>query len=307
MSHTQTTLSSGSVGGNGFAGVFSALAAMFWGTSFEATHIALLELPPWTAAAGRFVFAAGAIVLFLAAAGKLSWATVTRNRIAFPVLGLVGVAGFNAALFFGMQTASPVTAALIMGTSPLTTNLLESVLQRRFPSGRAVLGMAISLVGVALTVGAFSGAHFATGDILILFGSLAWALYTIGCRRWVKESTPIETASWTMLAGAIALVAAAFLWETPIQSAGQASMTSWMAILWIALVGSVLAYLCWQVGIARQGPGATAVYFNLVPVSALIVAALFGQSPDVIQIAGVAVAIFGILLAGGRVFCPNRR
>jgi len=39
----------------------SVLAAVFWGSNFEATRIVLADLPPWTAAAGRFLIAAGAI------------------------------------------------------------------------------------------------------------------------------------------------------------------------------------------------------------------------------------------------------
>jgi drug/metabolite transporter (DMT)-like permease len=52
---------------------------------------------------------------------------------------VLGVVGFNATLFLGMETSSPVTAALIMGTSPLTTNLLESILLRQLPSARALI------------------------------------------------------------------------------------------------------------------------------------------------------------------------
>ena len=44
--------------GDGGALALSALAAVFWGTNFEATRLALIDLPPWTAAAGRFVLAA---------------------------------------------------------------------------------------------------------------------------------------------------------------------------------------------------------------------------------------------------------
>ncbi|HET8899732.1 MAG TPA: DMT family transporter, partial [Rhodanobacteraceae bacterium] len=164
----------------------------------------------------------------------------------------------------------------------------------------AVLGMVISLVGVALTVGAFSGTHFASGDVLILLGSIAWALYTIGCRRWVRGSTPLETSAWTMVVGAIALALTALVQETPISTLAHAPVVAWAAILWMALAGSVLAYIFWQVGITRRGPGATAILFNIVPVSALIVAALFGRLPGFMQIAGVLVAIFGILLASGK-------
>ncbi|RBP94802.1 EamA-like transporter family protein [Rhodobacter sp. 140A] len=156
----------------GSAFVLSALAAVFWGSNFEATRIVLHELPPWTAA-GRFVFAAFGILLWLRLAEGPGLQALRRNALAFLVLGVVGVAGFNAALFLGMQSSSPVTAALIMGTSPLTTNLLEALIGGHWPSRRALFGMAISLVGVALTVGAFSGARFASGDLLIFAGSLA--------------------------------------------------------------------------------------------------------------------------------------
>jgi drug/metabolite transporter (DMT)-like permease len=287
--------------GDGWALTLSAMAAVFWGTNFEATRIALLDLSPWSAAAGRVAMAAAASLLWLAATRGISWSVLRRNLIAFVVLGIIGVAGFIATLFLGMKTSSPVTAALIMGTSPLTTNLLDSILLRRMPSPLAILGMLVSLFGIALTVGAFSGTHFASGDLLILLGSVLWAIYTIGCRRWVAGATPIEASAWTMLAGALVLGVVAFWFETPLAAFAHASPAAWAATTWMALAGSALALIFWQVGVARRGPGATSVLFNLVPVSALVVAAIFGRTPDMTQVAGVAVALFGIMLASGKV------
>lgn len=285
----------------------SALAAAFWGSNFEATRVVLQEMPPWTAAAGRFLIAALAILGWLWIAEGSGLPALRRNWKVFLGLGVVGVAGFNAALFLGMRSSSPVTAALIMGTSPLTTTLIEAALTCRWPKAGTLAGMAISLVGVALTVGAFSGARLAPGDGLILLGSLAWALYTVGCRRWVVAASPLETSVWTMLAGALVLLGAAFAFETPVASMLAASPAAWGATLWMALAGSVLAYLFWQVGIQVRGPGATSVLFNLVPVSALAIAALFGRMPELSQLAGVALAIFGVLLASGRLTPPPRR
>lgn len=277
--------------------VLSALAAVFWGTNFEATRLVLVESPPWTAAALRFGLAALAALIWLALTRGLRLAVLGRNLRAFAVLGLVGVFGFNAALFLGMQSASPVTAALIMGTSPLTTNLLEALLRRRRPGARALTGMGISLIGVALTVGAFSGTHFARGDLMIAGGSLAWALYSIGCRRWVRDAAPLETTVWTMVFGALALILMALTLESPRQVLAQATPVFWLASLHMALVGSVLAFAFWQEGLARRGAAATSVLFNLVPVSALAVAAGFGRMPGWDQALGVAVAIFGVWIA----------
>lgn len=278
--------------------VLSALSAIFWGTNFEATRIVLAEAPPWTAAALRFGAAALAALIWLVLTLGLNLAVLRRNALHFAVLGLVGVTGFNAALFLGMETSSPVTAALIMGTSPLTTNLMDALINRRRPAGPALIGMGISLIGVALTVGAFSGARFASGDLMIAAGSFAWALYSIGCRRWVANAAPLETTVWTMVFGAVALVVIAFAVETPVKALAGASPVFWLASLHMALIGSLLAFVFWQVGIAVRGPAATSVLFNLVPVSALVVAAGFGRMPGWDQVFGVALAIFGVWLAG---------
>ncbi|MCA0998119.1 DMT family transporter [Alloyangia pacifica] len=275
----------------------SALAALFWGSNFEATRIALDSLPPWSAAAGRFGIAAIATLAWMRWQDGPGLAALRRNWPAMALLGLIGVAGFNAALFLSMRTSSPVTGALIMATTPLTTNLLDAFLSRRLPSVRMVLGMAVGLLGVALTVGAFSGARFGSGDLLILAGSLCWSLYTVGCRRWISEATPLETSAWTMAFGAAVLVGAACLIETPVAAITAASPAGWGATLWMAIAGSTLAFAFWQTGIRTRGPGATSVLFNLVPVSALVIVAGFGRMPDVTQILGVVIAIAGVLWA----------
>ena len=309
MSHLHPTLSAAPRAAQrpeAVAFALSALAAVFWGTSFEATRIVLHDVTPWTAAAARFAIAATVILVWLGLTQGFDLKALRRNALAFAVLGVIGIFGFNAALFLGMQSSSPVTAALIMATSPLTTNLAEALIQRRAPPRIAVIGMVIGLTGVALTVGAFSGTRFSGGDLMILGGSLAWVAYTIGCRRWVVGATPLAGAAWTMLAGAVALIAAALLFEAPLTTLAHAPQSAWLAILWMAIPASVLAYLFWQVGIARRGPAATSVFFNLVPVAALLVATAFGRIPAPTQVLGVAVAILGVMIASGRLPLSRR-
>lgn len=114
----------------------SAGAAILWGSNFEATRIALHDLPPWTAAAGRFVIAGLVILVWMLLVERGGLRALRRNAVAFVVLGILGVAGFNAALFLGMRTSSPVTAGMIMGTVPLTANLLDAWPVAAGPQGR---------------------------------------------------------------------------------------------------------------------------------------------------------------------------
>ncbi len=236
----------------------------------------------------------------------LRWHVLSQNFISYIFLGIIGVAGFNGALFVGLQTSNPITASLIMATTPISANIIEAIMNKSFPTCERVIGMLISMFGVYLVItnGRFLSNHvsFAKGDIMILLGSIGWAFYTVGTRSFVKNATPLETTSWTMLSGTVALGVLTFLFESPLQETMSMSGASLFALLWIGVAGSVLAYLFWNIGIAIRGPGKTAIFFNFVPISALLVQILFGFIPQITQIIGVFVTIFGVLIGQGYIF-----
>ncbi len=280
------------------------LAAFFWGSNFQATKFALESVPPWTASVERFIIAVIGIFAILIVKEGLRLSTLSRNFVAYVLLGVIGVAGFNGSLFVGLQTSSPITASLIMATTPITANILEALLSRKWPALDRIIGMIISLIGVSLVITngrILSGQiEFAVGDLIILMGSIGWAAYTVGTRAFIKDSTPLETTSWTMFFGALALIVCAFLFETPFQAAAQTSWISLAAAFWMGIAGSVLAYLFWNVGIAVRGPGKTSIFFNFVPVFALLISALLGTIPHLVQVLGIALTICGVLIGQGR-------
>ncbi|MGP1630557.1 MAG: DMT family transporter [Giesbergeria sp.] len=284
--------------------VLTVFATLFWGANFSAGKQALSSMPPWTVSAERFVIAAAIILLYLAATRGIRWGVLHRNGLAFVALGVIGVAGFNGALFVGLQTSQPVTAALIMATTPLSASLVEAMLYRRWPSAIGLAGAAVSLVGVGLvlTNGALlhgGAVTFAAGDPVILLGSLCWAVYTVGCRVYVKDATPLETTAWTIAFGTLALLGFALVFEHPVAAMRTGSMASHLAIVFMGIAGSVLAYLFWTVGIAVRGPAQTALYFNFVPVFALLISIVQGADPGVYRVMGVGVTIVGVVLGSG--------
>jgi drug/metabolite transporter (DMT)-like permease len=281
------------------------LATFFWGSNFQATKIALTSLPPWTASVERFAVAAIAIMAILAFQRGIRAEPLRRNLLSFIVLGIVGVAGFNGALFVGLQTSSPITAALIMSTTPISANIIEAIFNRRAPDRLRIVGMIVSLAGVVLVItkGQIFSGHipFAIGDLIILCGSLGWAFYTVGTRTHVHEATPLETTAWTMLFGTLALTAMALFFENPLAGIAMASVPSHLAGIYMGIAGSVLAYLFWNIGIATRGPGKTAAFFNFVPLFALLVQLATGFVPHPMQLIGAAVTILGVLIGQGKI------
>ncbi|MBI6550592.1 DMT family transporter [Xenorhabdus lircayensis] len=280
------------------------IATFFWGSNFQVTKFALVSLPPWTASVERFFFAVICIFIFLAWKEGIHGKVLKQNWRVFVVLGAIGVAGFNGAFFVGLQSSSPITAALIMATTPISANILEAVIYRRMPEFVRVVGMVISLLGVALVITNgqlfFGGAvQVATGDMIIFVGSLGWAIYTVGTRVFVSGATPLETTSWTMLFGAVILVFIAFFVESPVPALSAGTFESHLACIYIGIGGSTFAYLFWNMGIAIRGAGKTAIFFNFVPIFALAIQVMMGDIPSLAQVIGIVITIVGVLLGQG--------
>ncbi|OTA16734.1 hypothetical protein Xbed_03435 [Xenorhabdus beddingii] len=289
-----------------FAVMLTLIATFFWGSNFPVTKFVLANLPPWTASVERFFFAVICIFIFLAWKEGIHTKVLKQNWREFIVLGAIGVAGFNGAFFVGLQSASPITAALIVATTPISANILESIIYRQLPRLIRIIGMVISLLGVALvmTNGQWILGDIiqsATGDMIIFLGSLGWATYTVGIRVFVKNATPLETTSWTMLFGAIILAFIAIFVESPLHALSSGTFESHLACIYIGIGGSAIAYLFWNMGVAIRGAGKTAIFFNFVPIFALLVQMIMGDIPSLAQMVGIVVTIAGVFLGQGMI------
>ncbi|BET96423.1 DMT family transporter [Xenorhabdus taiwanensis] len=293
------------------AAALTLIATFFWGSNFQVTKFALTSLPPWTASAERFFYAVICIFTFFAWKEGIHSKVLKQNWWAFIVLGAIGVAGFNGAFFIGLQSSNPVTAALIVATTPISTNILEAIVNRRLPGLMRVVGMVISLLGVAVVITngelIWGGVvQVVTGDIIIFMGSLGWSIYTVGTRVFVKDATPLATTSWTMFFGAIILGFIAIFVESPMTALSSGTFESHLACFYIGIGGSTVAYLFWNMGVAIRGAGKTAVFFNFVPIFALIIQIMMGNIPSLPQMIGVVITIMGVFLGQGNINVGNK-
>ncbi|WP_038084889.1 DMT family transporter [Tumebacillus flagellatus] len=283
--------------------VLLVFSTVFWGGNFNAGKLAVENLPPFTAAALRFGLASIVMLLILFAKEKVNREALKQNFRSFVLLGLIGVFGFNVLFFVGLKYTSAVNGSLIMATNPLVTVLFAIlILKDKFTAQRAV-GFALSLIGVvavickgSLTV--LTSLNFSVGDLIILGGNICWALYGVLGRKIVKNSTPLLTTTVTMVIGAIVMIPFA-LAETQKMPLLDQSGSVWGAILFMALLGSVLAYLWWNQGIAKIGAGNTSIFFNLVPVFTMVITVISGSSVTLAQIVGGLLVISGVVFSSG--------
>jgi drug/metabolite transporter (DMT)-like permease len=270
-------------------------AAFCWGANFPLAHLVVGEMSPMAAAVGRFGIAA--IVLLAMAAIRREPVRLIRHAPTLGLLSLVGVVLFNVLFFFAMQRTSATNGALLMATNPLLTALLAGLFLGERVSPRHLAALPIALGGVAMVVlGNGANVSLSLGDSLMVGADLSWATYNVLARRLMPAGSPIANMAAMMTYSVFGLIAVALIsgesMSIPLSLNPPAA-----ALVVMATLGTVVAYLCYNSGIAKLGAGRAALFLNTVPVWAMIVSALLGHPPSGVQIVGGAIVLTAVVFA----------
>lgn len=280
------------------------ITMLFWGSAFNAMSYIIQHMPPLSAAAERFTLASLGLIIIFSATGKLRWDALRQNLLIYLLIGIIGIAGFNIGCFYGLQTTSAVNGALIMATTPLITLLLAILLDGEKLTFAKSIGVVFGLSGVLFVI---SHGHLSTllhlkiaiGDLFILLGGISFCLANVLSRRYVKNATPLETTTFSMLFGALTLITLSLIFEHPIKAVVMAPITSHLAMGYVIICSTMIAYLFWFNGIQKLGAGRASIFFNFVPVFSMLVALLAGQALNIWQLIGTVLVMLGVLSSGG--------
>lgn len=276
-----------------------AVAAILWGANFNLSKLVIQEISPLLAGAGRFVLAA--MVMAAMVAWQRQAIPLIRHFRAYAVLGLVGVGGFNLLFFMGMQTTSAVNGALIMAINPLVTGFLAALFLGERLSQRQMIAMPVALIGVGIVVlGGGASVALSPGDALMLGANFCWAIYNVLCRRLMPAESGLVNTTGIMVMGAVVMSVTALVAGVPVQ---MPTPTAALSLAIMAIGGSAIAYLFWNISLVRLGPTRTALFLNLVPVATMAIAAASGHPPSLLQLIGAIV----VLAAVSAPMLPARR
>ncbi|HUX32456.1 MAG TPA: DMT family transporter [Gemmatimonadaceae bacterium] len=274
------------------------LMAILWGVNFSVVKYGAGQVAPLVFNSARVLLAAAALSLL---AFLPRPAPIARRDIgALLLLGVLGNGVYQWLFIEGVALTRAGDAALVVAASPALIALVSRLRGEERATPRAVAGIALSVLGIGFVV--YSGTRVVvkgasvTGDLLVLAGSASWAVYTVWLAPYTRRVDGITLSTYTMLGGAVMLgvISAPELarveWST-------VSTGAWAAILYSGLGSLVLAYLFWYRGVRIIGPTKTAMYSNLQPLVALIVAwILLGEVPTPWQGVGAGCIMAGLLL-----------
>jgi drug/metabolite transporter (DMT)-like permease len=283
-----------------WAYVFVNLSCLLWASNFVLGRVLREEIGPLMLTALRFVVASlfYAVILGRSAVKERLF---PRDWVLLTAMALTGVLGFPVLLYRGLQLTTATDAVLINATGPLMTAILAAILLRERLFPRHVLGGVISFFGVTLIVsgGSFERLrqwHINVGDLYILIAVVLWGLYSVISRRATRSHSVFSvTTISTWMAFPLFLGAAAVGWQpTP---------TNWswhllLAVVYIGIFPSGVAFLSWNEGVRRVGPNRAMVFYNMLPVYGSILGViLLGESLGAEHLIGGSLILVGSLMA----------
>jgi drug/metabolite transporter (DMT)-like permease len=275
------------------------LMAVIWAVNFSVVKYGTSLVAPLAYNGARVGFAA--IVLILVVVFMRAPLPSRRDVVALAGLGVLGNGVYQCLFVIGVSKTSASDAALVIAATPAFVAIIGRLRGTERTNARRAAGIALSILGMAFVVlgasAAPSGGASLAGDLIMLGASLCWATYTVLLKPYTTRISGLQISTLTMTGGAIPLVAYC------LPAMLRTDWTSYPPLGWAAVtysgVGSlVIAYAFWYRGIRIIGPTRTAMYSNLQPVVAVLVAwAMLGEVPTLVQGVGAASIMAGLLLS----------
>lgn len=283
--------------------VLLTLPTMFWAGNAVVGRMLAGQFPPialnWVRWLSALVILAPFVIISSRKRGAWPWASW---RVMVPI-GLLGVGAYNALQYMALQTSTAVNATLIGASMPAWILTVGALFFHARVSGRQWLGAGVSIGGVlcVLTQGDFArltSLSLVTGDLYMLLATVCWSFYTWLLRKKRPDLPGLDFLALQIVYG-VALTAPLVAVEAAISPiAMHWTPTVLMALAYIAIGPSILAYVCWDYGVARAGATLPVFFVNLTPLFATILsAAVLGEAPHLYHAIAFALILSGIALA----------
>ena len=259
--------------------LLEALFAVFvWGASFIATKVALREVSPITIIWLRFGM--GVIVLGLLVAKRRQFALPKVTDLGyFTLLGFLGVTFHQWLQSNGLVTAQASTTAWIVSTTPVFMALLGWLILKEGLGWLRAAGIVIAAMGVLIVEshGDWSsisaGRFITTGDMLIMLSAPNWAIFSVLSRRGLQRNPPARMMFFVMSVGWL-FISLLLLVGPGTSEIGRLQWDGWVAIGFLGIFCSGLAYVFWYDALQEIPAGQLGVFLYLEPLVTVMVAAL---------------------------------
>ncbi len=281
------------------------LVSIIWGGTFIAGRFLSGSIPPLLAASLRFIIASVTLLSFLALSRTPLTRINTRQGIKLMLLGFFGIFCYNIFFFYGLHHVSAARASLIVALNPAAIALASFAMHKEALSPAKLAGITLCLAGAAIVILVKDPTVLRSphgrwyGDVLILGCVGSWVIYSVSSRSLSQAIGPLQTVTYSILAGTLLLCVATWMMgEVKLSVLVELKPPQWGGLFYLGVMGSALAYIWYYDGIRKIGATRSGVFIALNPLSAVLLGViLLDERLSASMGIGGIIIIIGILLS----------
>ncbi|MDP2965262.1 MAG: DMT family transporter [Pelolinea sp.] len=272
---------------------------LIWGTSFLWIKIAVQEITPFVLVGFRTLFATLGLVVYLLVDHKARapWKDVAPRLPVFIVLGLVNIAIPWLLISWAETHIESGVASILNATMPLFTILIAPlVISDDKITLPKLAGLATGFIGVVILLSPSLSKGW-TSDLLgqaaVLGATFCYAIATIYARKKAHGLPPQVQSFLQFLMGTLIVWSLTFVIEKQITLPNLP--ITWVALLWLGLLGSGLAYVIYFDLLHRIGPTRISMVTYIPPLVGVLLGIIFlGEAFHWQALAGALLILSGI-------------
>lgn len=281
--------------------IFAALG-IAWGSSYLFIKIGVETLSPFTLVASRLAIGTAVLALVL----RLSRQGLPRRPSVYGhlvVVALLGIVIPFSLITWGEQSIDSALAAILNGSVPLFAIVLAALVLPDEPiTVNRLVGLLIGFGGVVVLTSPNLRAGFSSSLVaeLALIGSaVAYGAAGVYARRYVRDVPPLTNAFLEVGFAFVISLGLAVAFSNPLATRIEASTV--LAVVWLGMVGSGLAYLAFFWLLSRWGATRTSTVAYLLPVVGLALGMVVRhEQVTLLTLVGTAMVLSGVALANSR-------
>jgi drug/metabolite transporter (DMT)-like permease len=279
------------------------LLGLIWGSSFAWIKIAVAELPPATLVAWRMSLGAiGMVALLLVI--RVPWPRVGRAWLPLAVMGAINAAIPIFLISWGEQFVDSGTAAVLNSLVPIFSLILAGLVLRTEPvTLLRVGGLVLGFIGTALLAGRElelrTDSSGLIGALAVVLAAVSYAAGASYARYRIRSTHRYLVAAGTLVFAAI------YMWGLALVTDGgvilPVQLDTIVAVLWLGILGSFVAYLLFFFLIEHLGATMASMVTYMFPVIGVAIGVVaLGERMDASLLIGTALVVVGIIIVSLR-------
>jgi len=245
---------------------------VIWGSTYLAIWYAVRSIPPLYTAGFRHAIAGTILLLWALAKGQRpTWPQIRASIVVGFLFFLIG----HGTLHWAETQIPTGLASLLIASEPIWVFLIACAADKRWQMNWFLLsGVALGFAGVALLMGHdvwSAGPGGFRGALACLVGAISWSAGIIYSRRSQLSGSPLLLSGLSLLAGSVMLLTTGtVVGEYRDFSFGAVPVGSWLALAYLVLFGSVIAFTAYNWLLEHYSPTLVATHTYVNPIVAVL-------------------------------------